>query len=458
MRISRREMLAGMGAAALVSGCSGGGGGDPPDPITPADAGGSTPDAARQYSPAELMAGIDHIVVLMMENRSYDHVLGSRRLLEGLPGDGLTGNEWNPGPDGSPVYVHQLYDFTPSDPPHNWDASHAQWDGGKNDGFVIAHAGADQDEVMGYHVREQLPVTYALADGGAVCDRWFSSLLGMTWPNRYYLHCANANGEKENLPAPKPLTSIFDVLSDAGVSNLNYYADVPWASAAYLKLDGLAQIEQYLADAAAGTLPAFSIVDPQFFGVGACDDHPSHDIRLGQAFISTIFNALAQSPLWPRSLFLLVYDEHGGFYDHVAPPTTVDDTPGFEQLGFRVPAIVAGPHVRRGVLSTTLEHVSVISTLTRKYGLAPINQRVTAAADLSCAIDPDLLKSPRRALSLPATRISLSSLAAAPAPPESIHEEMREVPRHLDRRAEGFDITRRILEAGVRLGAVELTD
>src|SRR5262249_3911563 len=145
--------------------------------------------------------GIDTFVVLCMENRSFDHYFGSLALVEGRADvDGLTGAETNRAPDGATVAVHPLETYTPADPPHDWDSAHTQWDRGANDGFVIAHAGADQADVMGYHVRAQLPVSYALADQAALCHRWHCALLGPTWPNRFYLHAATSKGQKTNAP------------------------------------------------------------------------------------------------------------------------------------------------------------------------------------------------------------------------------------------------------------------
>jgi phospholipase C len=124
-------------------------------------------------------------------------------------------------------------------------------------------------------------------------------------------------------------------------------------------------------------------------------------VRDGQALIASIYNALAQSPQWQRSLFVVTYDEHGGFYDHVPPPLTEDDDPEFRQLGFRVPSLVVGPQVRADIVDTQLDHVSVISTLTRKFGLAPLTRRVEATNDLSSCIDPEAVSRPRAPVELP---------------------------------------------------------
>jgi len=473
-------VLAGIGASlgAAAIGC----GGD--DVLGSGDAGGGTdgasapdgppPDASvtactatSALTPAQLLAGIDTIVVLCMENRSFDHVLGSLRLREGRAEiDGLTGAETNPDPDGAPVAVHLLENFTPADPPHGWDAVHAQWNDGAQDGFVTAHAGDDQADVMGYHVRSQLPITYALADAGAVCHRWFSGCLGPTWPNRFYLHGATSKGVKNNLPA-FGFTSIFDRLASAGVTATNYYHDVAWASGGYGKVSGLRTIEQFFDDAEAGTLPAFSIVDPQFFGGGANDDHPDHDIQLGQALIGSVVAALGASPQWSKCLFVLTYDEHGGFYDHVAPPETIDDDEDFRRLGIRVPSIVIGPTVRQGcVIDDVLEHSSVAATASVRWALPPLNPRATAAGDLSVCIDPRRVDDPLPPPTLPRLRISRRAVRARQAAHAGkvSHPELaaavfaRDLPRHLDRTADADAIALRVLDRAARLGVVDLVD
>jgi phospholipase C len=480
--ISRRDVLVGLSAAisSAAVGCGSesgasqgvgpggvGGAGGQGGAADQGGAGGGDPGLNCTddggLSPEELLASIDTFVVLCMENRSFDHYLGSLRMLEGRDVLGLDGKEANPALDGSLVKVWNLEDFTPEDPPHGWEEAHAQWNGGKNDGFVLAHAGASPNDVMGYHVRGQIPISYALADAYAVCDRWFSSVMGPTWPNRFYLMGGTSKGQKANVPVTG-FTSILSVLDDVGVSNRNYYHDVAWCTGAHFKFSGLAKIEQFFADAKAGVLPRVSFIDPQFFGAGANDDHPDHDVHLGQALIASVYAALANSPQWGRSMLIVTYDENGGFYDHVSPPATEDDEPDFRQLGFRVPSIVAGPFARKGcAVSTQFEHVSVIRTLCRRWGLAPMNKRIAAANDLSSCIQPEYLSAPQSPIALPQVKVSMSALRARKERGMT-HPEMREmlrrglIPRHLDRRAEGPEITKRVLEAGQRLGAVRIVD
>ena len=469
MTITRRDVLAGIGAGlgAAALGC----GDDHPSQPADAHPGDASPDAAitacnatSTHSAEELLAGIESIVVLCMENRSFDHYLGALRLNGRTDIDGLRGNESNPDPGGAIVPSYPQAKYAIPDLPHDWDSCHTQWNNGANSGFVISHAGPDQVDAMGYYVKDQLAVTYALAEAGCVCNRWFSSVMGPTWPNRFHLHAARAYGEKGNNPVPG-LTSIWDRCADKGISNINYYSDVPWALGAFNKTGGYALVDQFFTDAAAGTLPAFSLIDPQFFNSGANDDHPDHDVQLGQAFINTVVAALGQSPQWNKLLFVLMYDEHGGFFDHVPPPQLapgVELEPGFDQLGFRIPAIVLGPTVRRGcAIDTQFEHVSVAATVTKRFGLVPLIDRVTAANDLSACIDPRLLDTPLPPPVLPKLVIPRGALEAVLAGPgRDTHRELADAlarrPSPLDLRAHGNAVTRRMLAIGERLGAIQI--
>jgi phospholipase C len=418
-------------------------------------------------SPQALLAQIKHIVVLCQENRSFDHYLGPRKFLEGDALNGLSGTETNPAPDGSPVQVFNLQDYTPADPPHEWSDCHLQWNNGANDGFVISHAGPEQHNAMGYHVRSQIPIHYALADYFTSCDNYFASVMGPTWPNRFYLHGGTSHGVKDSTPVPG-FASIFEQLAAAGIPAVNYFSDVPWAAAAYFKTSGFQHISQFFEGALQGKLPKFSIIDPQFLGPGSNDDHPDKDIRLGQALIATIYRALAKSPLWNNVLFLVTYDEHGGFYDHVAPPTTTDPYPGFEQLGFRVPALAIGPYVRQGVaVSTVLEHASVLKTLSTRFNLPPLTARVGAANSLAAVIDPNFIQNPQPAPDMPPLVISTSSLEASIAElekkPEHAHKELDDaanagvIPPGLDKRQKkGLGSSKVVLDWGVKLGAVKM--
>ncbi|OJY30878.1 MAG: hypothetical protein BGO98_29400 [Myxococcales bacterium 68-20] len=419
--LSRRAALQGLGLGAVAVACGSEVDGIPPaqagtgpgtetppagssttEPGTPSAPGTGDPidpPAPPTLSPKELLAGIEHIVVLMMENRSFDHFLGALSSDAGYVNkatvDGLTGTESNPAPNGSKVTVFKMANFTPEDPPHGWDAAHAQFNNGKNDGFVKEHEGSSQDEAMGFHDRSQIPLYYWFADNFTVCDRWFSSVMGPTWPNRYYLHATTSKGKKNNTPPLVPPKTIWDELKNKKVSAKNYVAGaVSWATGGLpTKVLGIsARMDQFFDAAKDGTLPSFSLIDPDF---QASDDHPSHNILRGQAFVASVYKALAESPLWPKTLLIVTYDENGGFYDHVPPPKTVDDDKEFEQLGFRVPAFVIGPTVKKGYVSKTqLEHSSVAATLKTRWDIGSLSKRMDATKDISDCIDAMKLKAP----------------------------------------------------------------
>jgi len=449
-----------MGAAlgtAVLGGCIG----DEADGLILGEA-----ESELARSSQALLARVKNIVVLCQENRSFDHYLGSRKLVEGLAVNGLTGTEWNPAPDGTPVEVFNLQDYSPADPPHEWNHCHAQWNGGANDGFVKVHAGPDQAEAMGYYVRNQIPIHHALADAYTTCDAYHCSVLGPTWPNRFYLHGGTSQGVKDNSPI-LGFKSIFDVLALAGIPALNYFSDVPWATAAYGKVAGVQPLSAFFAAAKIGKLPKFCIIDPIYFGPYGNDDHPAKDVRLGQALIATIYKALAQSPAWENTLFIVTYDEHGGFYDHVPPPAAADDHPDFQRLGFRVPTLAIGGRVRQGqTVSTVFDHASIVKTVLNRFGLAPWNARLAAAADMSSVLDPALANDPQPPADIPPVELSMSALSALAAswiPGSDHHDEIKAaadtgvIPLNLDHRVNDLSgIVSDMLDWGAQLGAIEL--
>ncbi|NUP12323.1 MAG: alkaline phosphatase family protein [Polyangiaceae bacterium] len=378
---------------------------------------------------------ITHIVVLMMENRSYDHLLGSRAL-EGLPGDGITENMSNPNLDGVAQPVYRETDFCVADPPHGWDPSHAQFNEGANDGFVRAYqeeAGAEiAPYVMGYFTREDIPVTHALADEYTSCDRWFSSVMGPTWPNRFYLHAAQSEGLKSNDSPQDRLPNIYDKLDEKGIAWEYYYTDLP-----FLLLMGGNHMKpatpNFFDDAAAGTLPQVTVIDP---GFGLNDDHPPHHPQLGQQFIAAVYQALATSPLWEKVLFVITYDEHGGFFDHVAPPKTADDraAEGFDQLGFRVPTLLVGPYVKKGhVSSVQYDHTSVLKHIETMFGLDPLTARDAAANDLSDAIDQERLAAGEASAPITLPSINLSADDIDPECKTQLRSQKTDLELHFDR-------------------------
>lgn len=375
--------------------------------------------------------GITTIVYLMMENRSYDHLLGGRAL-DGLPGDGQKTGVFNPDTAGNPIAAFAATDdhnaaassVCDADPPHGWDASHASFNSGAMDGFVKAyqadHANISPVAPMKFLKRANIPVTWALADQYTVCDRWFCSVMGPTLPNRAYWHAATSFGIDNNTEvlskfgAGVPVPTIYNRLDKAGVDWAYYFGSLAVVSLLgnpgpyQLDLgpnDGTGRIRrfgdskqgtgQFFADAADGKLPPVVYIDP---GYGINDDHPPVHPILGQELIASVYTALAKSPQWNNILFVVTYDEHGGYFDHVPPPTTTDDTlasfgkPGFEQLGFRVPTIVMGPYAKQSYVSSVqYDHTSALKHLQNQFHLEGLTARMEAAVDLTDCIDLERL-------------------------------------------------------------------
>jgi phospholipase C len=416
-RFSRRDALKaglGLGALATAAGacgqmanrCAGG-------PEAPVDGAGG----------AAALRAIDTIVVLMLENRSLDNFLGGLSMDPTYPAaaalDGLRGDEVLRNENGAPMSLIRMTDNGTIDPKHNWEDSLTAFNGGRNDRFLLANPGPGQNEVLSFYGPDRIPFIHALAREFTICDRWFSSFMGPTWPNRFYLTSTTSVGLKKNLPmglAPPP--TIWERMAEGCWSAKNYYSSVlPWYSIAYPAKSFSGQdaivpetLDHFYLDAAAGNLPNLAIIDPDF---EANDGHAPHDLALCEAFVASVYRALAESPQWSRSLFVLVFDEHGGFFDHVPPPETDDPDPDFRRLGFRVPAIVAGPTVKRGaVVSTTFEHVSIAATLKSRFGIPSLGRRMNAANDLSSCLDPGA--TPRPAPALPTVALSSSGILRAP--------------------------------------------
>lgn len=364
-------------------------------------------------------------VYMMMENRTYDHYFGARSMLEGLPGDGLKMSMTNPDSNGNPVspYKPDLTAECVNDPDHSWDGSRTQWNNGANDGFVKrqeAMYGPGSHEPMQYLTRDLLPVSWALADAYTTCDRMFASLMDETIPNRAYSLVGTSAAYKTNSDiidniSALPVPSVYNRLNDAGIDWTYYYGNLSIANAILANgpyaidtgpTDGTGKarrFQYFMKDAAAGKLPPVVVIDPAF-GPGGNDNHPPHHPIDGEELIATVYTALAKSPQWKHIvMFMVTFDEHGGFFDHVSPPTFADDTAtvwanmgrdtsGFNQGGFRVPATIIGPYVKPGYVSSVVyDHTSWLATLWNHFGLQPLTARDAAATDLTDALDMDRL-------------------------------------------------------------------
>jgi phospholipase C len=418
---------------------------------------------------------LKHIVVVMMENRSFDHMLGYLKQ-EGMTNvDGLTGEEFNLDPNGKKLRVH-AFDAEAAriqrkgealqkklDPDHSPTGVKTQlgpgYGEGTNGGFVKSfiesrkpadNVGSDLWGVpMGYYTSKDVPVYDHLARQYCVCDCWFASIPGDTWPNRLYAttgtsgpNVAKQSSIWQHITNVGPLKTLkgmplFDVPAftrklkpdqwrwyshDPGTLRL---IDSTYRNPANLMRDNFSFFDRrkvdwltvtlerpifrggsFMDDAARDSLPQVSWIDPNFVDLSVLetnsnDDHPPSDIRAGQAFVSDVYDALLRSKNWNDTLLVVVYDEHGGFYDHVPPPPLPAGDPAkYQTYGVRVPALIAGPRVTRQVLKgppgvdgtegsqTHFDHTSLIKTILLAFAedseaaLSKMPQRVQSAPHL----------------------------------------------------------------------------
>jgi phospholipase C len=424
---------------------------------------------------ANQLASIKHIVLLMMENRSFDQMLGflypGNKSTTGAPFDGLTGNESNPDGTGREVKVFKItntsahpYFMPGADPGEGFQNTNYQLFStndpqpnsvATNKGFVLNFKaaiasdqaqhykdtlpGTDPTEIMGMYTPDMLPVMSALAKGYAVCDQWFCSAPTQTIPNRAFAAAATSQGHLDNHVKVFTCPSIFGRLSDKNLDWVIYgynrdpltRTDFPDTQAADDTHYG--HFRDFTARAAAGTLPAYSFLEPSF-GSGGNSQHPNYDVALGEQLFHDLYYALRNGPGWNDTLLIITYDEHGGNYDHVAPPTNAaqpDNSVGewgfdFKRFGVRVPALLISPRISAGTVfrvgNGTIDHTSVLKTVELLWGLAPLTARDKAAPDLG---DVLTLKTPRvddplKGILPPISNLS-HPLQSAPSELEKVH-------------------------------------
>ncbi len=409
--VTRRQMLGGAlagGAGLAISGCNlfGWGGSSLPS--------GKLPFPSKPAG-TDMIPQIEHIVVLMLENHSFDSVLGMLGKGDGFALDS-SGYPTFTNPDGKGNLVHSFHSPTPcrtfSEPDQSWNNSHLSYDSGTNQGFVLASG----DDAMAYLTSSDLPFTYGIAGTFAIADRYFCSLLSQTFPNRRYLISGTSYGLAEDLPSwtsipdtlanHPPNGTIFDTLNTAGVSWKNYnYGLSSLMLYPYLLLDSsvtsrMVGINEFFSDAAKGTLPSFSLIDPNMINFVGNSQGEGDDVQLGDHLLGSVVNALMQGPKWSSTLFVWNYDEGGGYYDHVPPPAAVPpdsvapqlssgDVPGgFDRYGFRVPAGIVSPYSKPGYVSHEVyDHTSVLKLVETKWNLPPLTARDAAANDMLDLVD-----------------------------------------------------------------------
>jgi phospholipase C len=343
---------------------------------------------------------IEHVVVLMLENRSYSHMLGY------LPnGHGLSGDEFNPVDPSDPaserVKVSRLADYiTPVDPAHDFVNVEKEIYGGLDmitnpapmNGFVAVHIKQARGDVkMGKSIMQcfdpaRIPALTTLAREFCLCDHWFAAVPGPTWLNRFFAHSATCDGMIVDSARHRyRMRTIYESMEEKGYPWAIYYGDIPQSITLehhWHKLDHYKRFENFHADLEEGQLAAYTFIEPRYINFHewkATDQHPPHDVRLGEYLIAEVYDSLRSSPFWEKSLLVVTYDEHGGFFDPVPPPVSLPNPDGkksrhpafdFTRLGVRVPAILVSPWVEKGAVDSTIyEHSSLPATLKTLFNL-----------------------------------------------------------------------------------------
>ena len=425
---------------------------------------------------------INQIVLLMLENRSFDHMLGflyadtSNVSLSGQPFDGLTGTESNPDATGKAVPVYQITPSTPNpylmpgaDPGEGYLATNSQLFGTEtapsppvatNAGFVTDFIstlsweakspswhvvpGTVATDIMAMFTPAMLPVLSALARGFAVCDQWFASAPTETLPNRAFASAATSQGHMDDDTKTYTCPSIFGLM---GKNNLNwtiygYNADpltrLNFPDTTDAAESHFGKFADFQAAAAAGTLAPYCFLEPEWSSTGN-SQHPNYDVAKGEAFIHDVYTALRASPQWNSTLLVITYDEHGGCFDHVPPPggaTPPDNSAGefgfdFTRFGVRVPAVLVSPWVSPGTVfrapagSPPLDHTSILATIEHRFGLPALTARDAAAADLGGALTETTARTddPLAGVSPPAAS-AVNPAAGAPSHLQRIHAQL----------------------------------
>jgi len=449
----------------------------------------------------ENLKKIDHIVVLVLENRSFDQVLGYLSLPASKKGrgrrdvDGLTGDEFNlePGdlpPDqadnaGTPhdPRIRRVFRLPrtvfPVDPGHSAGSVRTQLGGNDLDppmgGFVrnfIEVLASEETrplpkpgDIMGYYTGDQVPTYDLLGEHFAVCDRWFSSMPGPTWPNRMFLYCGTSNGIIKNPGSIVNYPPEYDTMPERLIIHVLDKYDVKWRiyshDFAWMRffrsfdpgpIPALSRVDKFakfLKACEDGKLPAVSFIDPNWIdiggGPGTSDDHPPADIAGGQRLVATVYEGLrtGKNRLLEKTLLIVTYDEHGGFYDHVLPPAAPDYKASrssvLKTYGVRVPALVVSAWVpKRSACHTLFDHTSILKTILLRFAnqtaINSMGRRVAAANHLGELLSLDrpqtgLRPAPARALAA-RQKQALTRIAVEPGRPTDLAVLVTEARAH----------------------------
>jgi phospholipase C len=376
-------------------------------PITPlADADARSRRAACAFKagalPAESLGDgvpapdkipIEHIVLVMMENRSFDHYFQKLREAGVADVDVAPDDFSNTSSLGKVEPIRPMESFCVNDVNHGWSGVHEQVGGGKMGGFVTSNEkSGDGARAMGYLTEQTAPFGYFLAKTFSLSDRHFCSLQGPTWPNRMFFYAASSFGLTSNTFAKDVEPTLMTQLDQRGVEWRVYKSNTPGAAVFTTLLfdhkDNFHPIDEFYADAKAGTLPPVTYVDPELTGTEnrQSSQHPPANHQYGEQFLYDVVKAVTESPLWSKTALFITYDEHGGFYDHVPPPKACppDDSPvseggelgKFDAYGVRVPMLVISPYAKKQHVSHTVtDHTSIVRFVEHKFYLPALTAR-----------------------------------------------------------------------------------
>lgn len=399
---------------------------------------------------------IRHVVLLILENHSFDQMLGSlQEIYPDLEGVDPATARINYDDEG------RAYEQAPTEErqmlldPHHEVPHVAIQLKGRNSGFVKDFAQSYPEStpaarrfIMGYYPRGFLPALHTLAEAFTICDHWHASLPGPTWPNRFFALSGTSHG-RVNMPGDgthgldlsgymqQTQDTIFDRLNERGIHWKDYFHDVPQTTVFSHQRDPANAaryfyIPEFFRDARGdeGEFPEFSLIEPSYMGWGQNDDHPPFDVMRAEKLTADVYNALrGNKELWESTLLVVMFDEHGGFYDHVVPPAAVppDDHQeeyAFDQLGVRVPALLISPWVDQRVEHTLFDHTSVLKYLIEKWSLGPLGRRSENASSIGLAITRESVRTDTP------ERIALTAAQLAPPDPEAEEKAFDNVNPH----------------------------
>ncbi len=342
----------------------------------------------RQKLPKPRKSGIDHIVVAMMANRSFDHLLGWLPGAEGMQA-GLIYTDRNGA-------AFETYPLAPDfqgcghpDPDHSFRGGRDEYNDRRCDGWL--RAGSNDVYAIGYYRQEDLPFLGQAAPDWTVCSRYFSAIMAPTQPNRLYQH-AGVTDRLGDTTTPCTLPTVWDLLAAKDLRGRYYFSDIPFLGLWGTKYDGIMRgYDDFLADCASGDLPEVAFVDPPFAGheEGTSSDyHPHGDIRAGEYWLSQTYKAITTGADWDHTVLIINFDEWGGFFEHAPPPFTNDVNPFFELRGFRVPCLVVAPMARRGFIADGIyDHTSVLKMIEWRFDLEPLSVRDANADNIAEVLD-----------------------------------------------------------------------